>query len=273
MTFRSNLHSHSVFSDGANTLEEMVLAAVGKGFVSLGISEHAWASYDSDCCIGQELIPVYLREMAALKKRYAGQIELYTGFESDYYHPAAKDGLDFTIGSVHYLRDEKSGAYYTVDHLPELFELARDRVAGGDIRRMVALYYSLVTDMAVRYRPDILGHIDLVTKLNRDGCYFDEDSGWYRQLTAETAAKIAASGCIVEVNTGGIYRGFRTRPYPSAPFLVQLRKQGAAVTISSDAHCADALDFWFLEAARLLKETGFTTVKRMQKGSFVDVPL
>lgn len=273
MNFRSNLHSHSKFSDGANTLEEMVQAAIGKGFISLGLSEHAWTAYDSDCCIKQELVPVYLAEMAALKEKYTGQIELYTGFESDYYFPAPKEGLDFTIGSVHYLWDEEKDAYYTVDYLPKQLALARDRVAGGDIRRMLELYYSLVTDMAAAYHPDILGHIDLVTKLNRNGCYFDENSGWYRQLVSETAAKIAASGCIVEVNTGGIYRGYKTRPYPSDFFLEQLRQQGAAVTISADAHCADALDFWFSEAAQLLKSIGFTTVKRMQQGSFIDIPL
>ena len=38
---RSNYHTHTVFSDGANTPEEMVLAAIDLGLESIGFSDHS----------------------------------------------------------------------------------------------------------------------------------------------------------------------------------------------------------------------------------------
>ena len=42
----SDLHTHTVFSDGANTMEEMVRAAVERNFVSIGISDHSYTAFD-----------------------------------------------------------------------------------------------------------------------------------------------------------------------------------------------------------------------------------
>lgn len=271
MPIRSNLHTHSQFSDGKAAAEEFVLLAIQKGFVSLGFSEHGYAPYDPECCIKKANIPLYLAEMVRLKNKYSGVIELYTGFESDYFCPA--DKLDFSIGSVHYLKDEETEKYYAVDYRPQLFEQALHHVAGGDIRALVQLYYSQVADMAEQYRPDILGHLDLITRLNGQGRYFDPDSGWYNGIVAQTTERIAKTGCIVEVNTGGIYRGGLSQPYPSASILAQLRELAVPVTISSDAHEPAGLDFYFAEAATLLKKTGYTAVKQLQGGKFVDVEL
>ena len=40
MTQDFTLHCHTTFSDGKNTLEEMVVAAKKKGFGKIGISDH-----------------------------------------------------------------------------------------------------------------------------------------------------------------------------------------------------------------------------------------
>lgn len=270
---QSNIHTHSRYSDGANTLEELVWAALDKGFVSLGFSEHAWAPYDGDVCIKKEDVPLYLAEAARLKAEYAGRIELYVGFEVDCYEHTPKAGLDFTIGSVHYLYDAAADAYYTIDYQPEQFEKARDRIAGGDVRELLRLYYGEVIRLTEEYRPDIVGHLDLITKLNGRHHYFDETSAWYRALVEDTARRLAAAGVIVEVNTGGIARGYKTEPYPSREFLALFRELGVPVLLSSDAHAAANLDFWFDESAALLREVGYRSAKRLEGGRFVDVEL
>lgn len=268
----SNLHCHSRFSDGKDSLEEMVQYALDKGFVSLGFSEHAFTPYDSDCCITQEDMPRYFAEIQRLRGVYGHRIELYTGLELDYFQPTSRDGLDFVIGSTHYLRSAQ-GNYYNVDHIPQVFEAAVEEVAGGNIQAMVRQYYRQVVDLAEQWRPDVLGHIDLIAKLNRDCRYYDPTSPWYRQLIQDVADRIAASGCIVEVNTGGMFRGYTTEPYPSPEFLGYLHARGVPVTISSDAHTAASLDFAFDQMAELLQQVGYRQVKILQKGSFVDVDL
>lgn len=46
-----DLHTHTTFSDGRNTPEEMVLSAIGMGMSTLGISDHSYTSFDESYCI------------------------------------------------------------------------------------------------------------------------------------------------------------------------------------------------------------------------------
>lgn len=270
---RSNIHCHTRFSDGQCTMEEMVQSAVRKGFVSLGFSEHAWAPYDGVVCIKQEDLPRYHSEFARLREQYAGQIELYLGLETDCYHVTPRDGLDYLIGAAHYLYDAGADAYYTVDYQPESFEKARDLIAGGDVREMLRLYFDHLLTYVERNGTEIIGHLDLVTKLNDRHHYFDQQSAWYRRLIGEVADRAAASGRIVEVNTGGIARGYKTEPYPSRELLGLLRELNVPVLLSSDAHSAENLDFWFDEAEDLLRKAGYRAVKQLRGGAFVDTEL
>lgn len=273
MPFASNIHTHTTFGDGLNTAEEMVLAALEKGFVSLGFSEHAPAPYDPDCAIPPENVAAYFSEIARLKEACADRLEIYQGMESDALCPFDKARLDYSIGSVHYLPDPETGEYYCVDYLPEIFGKAVERIGGGDVREVLRRYYGLVEEMLETYRPDILGHMDLPVKLNKNGRFFDEDSRWYKKLVESAAEKAAASGCIVEVNTGGIARGYRSEPYPSVYILSILRDLKVPVTITSDAHESACLDYHFDETIALLRDLGFRSIKRLHGGHFAYVEL
>ena len=271
MAFLSNLHTHTTHSDGTGSCEEYVRAAIAKGFVSIGFSDHAPTAFDLSYCMQRESIPAYLQEIRALRQKYAGQIEVYAGLESDWGEPVAdRSGLDYVIGSVHYVRDAKTGEYHTIDYLHEQFAHAVESLG---IRPMIQMYYDDVARTAEEYKPDILGHIDLICKLNADNRYFDPESAWYRELSLAAAERIAKTGVIVEVNTGAISRRYKTEPYP-APFLLRaLCRQGVPVTLSSDCHSVDALDCAFDTSLKLLADCGYRTIKQMQGGCFVDVPL
>jgi histidinol-phosphatase (PHP family) len=92
---------------------------------------------------------------------------------------------------------------------------------------------------------DVVGHPDLVRKFNRRHPYFDETAPWYAQELEATAAAFAASGKIVEVNTGAISRGWMDDAYPSADFRARLRARGVPFLLSADAHAAAAIDCAF----------------------------
>ncbi|HIZ55853.1 MAG TPA: hypothetical protein H9671_06570, partial [Firmicutes bacterium] len=59
MEFLSNLHTHSCFSDGRDTPEEIVREALRKGFISLGFSDHSPTPYFSDCNMPEERTEAY----------------------------------------------------------------------------------------------------------------------------------------------------------------------------------------------------------------------
>ncbi len=271
--FKQSLHTHTIFSDGKDTAEEMVVAAIKAGFSSLGFSDHAYAPYDSDCCMKKENLAVYLAEIASLKKKYVEEIEIFCGLECDRYHPSEKTNLDYAIGSVHYVFCEASGEYFPIDFKPEILEDAIQKVSNGDIKDFIRKYYNNVVNFAETYRPNIIGHFDLIRRLNSDNRFFDPESAWYQQIVDSAIEKIAGTSCIVEVNTGGMRRGGLIEPYPSSNILSKMCDAKIPVTISSDAHDAQILDFWFDEAGDLLRKIGFKRIKHLTANGFVDVEL
>ena len=88
---RTELHCHTVYCDGKNTPEEMVLAAIGKGFRRLGFSGHSETLFDLSYCMTAEKTAAYQKEVARLKKKYADRLAIFLGVEQDYYSAAPTD--------------------------------------------------------------------------------------------------------------------------------------------------------------------------------------
>ena len=80
----SDLHVHTIFSDGKNTPEEMVRAAISKGMTKIGFSDHSYTSYDESYCMSREGTAVYRKVIAGLKEKYRDQIEILCGIEQDF---------------------------------------------------------------------------------------------------------------------------------------------------------------------------------------------
>ena len=99
--------------------------------------------------------------------------------------------------------------------------------------------------MVANFDFDVIGHLDLVRKFNVKHPYFDEKADWYREEIGKTAAEVAKSGKIAEVNTGAIARGWLDDAYPSKEFRQMLRERGVKFILSSDAHTAEGIDCAF----------------------------
>ena len=69
MKILSDMHTHTTFCDGANTVEEMVQQAIKLGFVSIGFSIHGWQPW--------EVVPVTLEKEAKYREEIMGLLEIY----------------------------------------------------------------------------------------------------------------------------------------------------------------------------------------------------
>lgn len=215
----------------------------------------------------------YVRTLRALQRQYAGRLRIAVGMEQDYFAPVQnRAALDYIIGSVHYLRDD-AGRYYAVDGAPEELDACVAQMCGGDAMAMVRAYYALVVENVRRFRPEVVGHFDLVKKNNRGGRLFDENDPAYRAAALEALAACADTGAVFELNTGGIFRGACDAPYPSRFLLEALCARGARVTVNADAHCTEALRYGFDEALALLREIGFARVTVLENGALAERPL
>lgn len=270
MTVKSNLHTHTNFSDGANSPEEMVQAAIQKGFHTLGFSEHGHADHDS-VSMPIEMEPLYRSEICRLKEKYAGQISLLLGYEHDYYSPLNVSEYDYFIESVHAL--DVQGEKILVDYSREYMLDAIEKYFGGDPYAMCREYFRTVAESCCNNEALIMGHVELIMKFNENRDIFDDENPNYLKYAYEMLDHVVKSGCLVEVNTGAISRGYRKAPYPGTCLLKKLRTMGGRIIITSDCHNADWLDCGFEQAAQISKACGFQTAWMMQGKHLVEYEL
>jgi histidinol-phosphatase (PHP family) len=260
-----NYHTHSRYDDGHGELEEYVVAAIDKGFRYLGFSGHAPMPVAADWLMTEPSLSRYLEDYRPLPARYAGRITLLLGLEVDYLPGVSSPrsariaslGLDYVLGSVHFVRTPTGGQAWTVDG--DAAELDRGLAAdfAGQMEGAVVEYYRRVAEMVRVSPPDIVGHFDLVKKNNRGESRFAESSPWYQAAVRGALDAVAASGCVVEVNTGGIIRGTMDTVYPSPWILTECRERGIRVVVNADAHRPEHMDGHFGKAFGLLREAGF----------------
>lgn len=273
-----NYHSHSLYCDGKAAPEEYVIQAVKNGFPAWGYSSHAPVPFASTWNMPVEKLPRYLDEIIAIKAAYAGKIQVYVGLETDYIEGVCNlrnsglmdKPLDYRIGSVHYLGPFPDGTHFCFDGPPEAFFKGIEEVYQNDFRRAVTLYFHAVMRMAEVDNPDIIGHLDKIKMHNTVKPYIRESDKWYQNLVEETLEVIKQKGCIVEVNTRGLYKHNPPLLYPGAGILKRLRQKKIPVTLNADAHHPDEITSGFTQTAALLLETGFTTLRVLLDGKWQD---
>ncbi|MFO0879231.1 MAG: DNA polymerase/3'-5' exonuclease PolX [Gemmataceae bacterium] len=195
-------HNHTTYSDGANTLEEMALAAQHLGLKYLGIGDHS-----QSLTIANGLSPARVRqqhrEIDALNKRLKG-IHLFKGTECDIL-------LD---GSLDYDEELLTSFDYVVASVHTHFQLPREQQTERIIR---AIRHPLVT---------MLGHSTGRLLLRREGYQVDLEA------ILEAAA---ASGCMIEINADP------HRLDLDWVHCKRARAMGVTLVINPDAHSTHGL--------------------------------
>ena len=271
MKFLQNLHTHSVFCDGADTPEEMVEAALEKGFFSIGFSGHSYMSYSPMFAKAGDKTAAYKKEISRLKEAYKDQIQIYCGLEVDLYSEVELSGYDYLIGSVHYLKFGEQILGF--DRSLEATEAYIRDHFGGDGLRFARQYFETLCQLPEKGAFDILGHFDLITKNNEMGRLMDTASRDYLRAGFEAIHTLKDTIPLFEINTGAIARGYRSSPYPQTEFLREFHDCGFGAVITSDCHDKNRIDCHFGEAVRLLRDTGFSTKWILTDDGFKEVPL
>ena len=233
--YQCSIHTHTTLCDGKGTPEEMAASAYASGVLYYGFSGHSFSPNPDD--FGYNLPPdtsEYRRKVLALREEYAGRMEILLGIEWDSWTEGDPEGYDYWIGSAHAIWDA-AGNYYAVDNTPEILRECLDKVFGGDALALAEEYYREVAKMAAR-KPDILGHIDLVTTYNERHAFLDEANPRYRRAALDALHSVDVSATLLEINTGAMSRGWRTTPYPAPFILEEWRRMGGKIIITADTH-------------------------------------
>ncbi len=268
----SSVHVHSKLCDGKNTLDEMAVTAWRAGLKTLGFSGHSHTPCDIEYCMTQSRTALYKAQVAKLKERYAGKLDILCGLEWDLYSDDDPTAYDYFIGSAHYVRGPKTGRYYEIDFREADLAACIQDDFDGDGLAVVEAYFDNVRQVA-EHKPTILGHFDLIKKINKGNKFFDENSPRYAAAARIALEAAAANGCVLEVNTSSVYRGYREDFFPGEDILRAWKEMGGEVIITADAHEAKALTFGFDEAAAMLKKLGYDHVQVLGKDGFTPCEL
>jgi HisJ family histidinol phosphate phosphatase len=97
----SDLHNHSIFSDGINTCEELIEQAISLGLQRIGLVDHVWRK--------SEWVIDFIDSTNRLKEKYEGVIQIVTGLEAKALTCAGevdlndkwRDKVDYILGAIH----------------------------------------------------------------------------------------------------------------------------------------------------------------------------
>lgn len=271
---KSNCHTHTLFCDGSNTAQEMVEEAIKQQFFSLGFSVHSPMNFENDYAIKKESLNEYFKTIEALKDKYKDKIEIFNGIELDAdFEGVDPSKFDFVIASVHQIHC--GDKIYSVDYTAEELKRCAENEFDGSFNALAKAYYSSVAKFVCSVKPDVVGHFDLIGKFNESGQLFDNRSMEYKLITKTYLDKICyeCPQTIFEVNTGAMFRLKNKKPYPQKFILKHLKNRNMKITITSDAHCTDAMSYGFEEAVQYCKDCGFETAYALKDGKFTEFKL
>jgi len=104
---KGDLHMHTVYTDGANKPEEMIKAAIAKGYQYMAITDHSKSTYIAGG-MDDKTIKKYIVDLTKLKKKYSKKIKVLIGSEVDILADGRLDysddilkKLDWVVASVH----------------------------------------------------------------------------------------------------------------------------------------------------------------------------
>jgi histidinol-phosphatase (PHP family) len=246
--------------------EAYVDAALVAGLTEYGISDHAPQVPEpfDDWRMKLAELPEYLSWIEQARTRAAGRIPVRAGLECDWL-PGAGDWIadlasrhewDYLIGSVHYL------GHWDFDNPKWL-----GRWSETDVDSVWTAYWETYAKMADSGLFDILGHPDLVKKFSHI------PGGDLDRFYEPVIDAIAASGCVIELNTAGWHKPC-AEAYPAPRFLELACSAGIGLVISSDSHAPHEVARDFPQAIALAKAAGYyETVlfeKRRRRSELLD---
>jgi histidinol-phosphatase (PHP family) len=272
----TNYHIHSIYCDGQDDLESIVIEAIHRGFKAIGFSSHCPMPVENHYTMKYEKLAQYCQEVRILKSKYSKLIQIYLGLEIDFIEnvisPASPivlfQQLDFTIGTVHFLWGKDGNKVYQLNTNTDAFLKTVKEGFHSNPASLIRTYFASIRRMVETSKPTIVGHLDLIKVHNNGYVVFDADTDFYQAEVENTLRVIKANNSILEVNTRGFYKGSSNEFSPAAGILKKALELNIPVTVNTDAHSKNEIDSALSNAYEYLREIGFTSAYALIDGSW-----
>lgn len=257
-------HNHTNFSDGKNSLEEMVVQAKKIGFCEMGISDHlivhknieqspSWPMmvarsdshiYQRDFRKNLSAFQKHCEEIRQMSKKE--NIKLYVGFEVDFF---TYDGwleefkeflsqldYDYLISGNHFLFDESGETIYNIHKSVSEF------LSFEQTRKLVSQHFINIRKSIKSGLFAFLAHMDYVRKMGNQYCNTTD----YLEEKISVLDALQKNSVGMEISTKGLRK--ISDFYPCAEILDAAAERNIGIVISDDAHRTSELGIDFDKA-------------------------
>lgn len=261
-------HSGQFCSHAGDLLEDIIIKYIDLGFTRVGITEHIPPAhedfvYPDEKKLGltvddlQKRFKAYFQTLRTLQKKYASQIRIFAGMETETYtgYAAHVKNLihgftpDYIVGSVHHVND------VCFDYSREDYDRAVSLC--GSPEALYERYFDLQQDMILTLKPFLVGHFDMVR-------IFDPDYE-KRLLTPSIREKILRNlklikslNLVLDFNLRPLKRGEK-EPYITASIRKTAKDMGIPLVPGDDSHGVAEVGGHVEKAINILTAEGFST--------------
>lgn len=206
-----DLHVHSIFSDGAQSVDEILEIANGKGYV-VGIADHA---SPEDKIVNDVHLLAYLDALERYPVYRSVEMDVELGCDLS---AGALSRLDYVVVGIHFLTLRGVQAFFwdPLAILPDPEEVVEGYVATAE-RAMATM------------RMEIFAHPTLLPLALRA----DADALWTKPRVQRLVRAAVANHVALEIS--GHWQ------VPNTSVIEEAVRQGAALSLGSDGHGADSM--------------------------------
>lgn len=275
-------HTHTQFSvDSEADINAMAAKAAQLGLAAYAITDHCECNcwYDADYYGGSVLSDDFgygkdfensVNAITELKNKFGNSLNLICGTEmGQAMHDVeiaerivSDSRLDFVIGSVHQIKNEKDFAFINYSDY-----------SMSDIYNLLERYFKEIYELSRWGKFDILGHLTYTLRYIKGSFGIDADISRFDDLIAESFRELIAKDKGIEINTSGLRQSYG-ETFPSLKYIRLFRELGGELlSIGSDAHTVEDLGKGIADGVRLAAEAGFTKLCYFKNRKPVFIPI
>ncbi len=255
MTMLVDCHSHTTYSDGASTLEEMVSAAEACGCEVFCTTDHLTMPEEldpgSEVGVAEVDLPKLAADFALAREAHPG-IELVRGFECDWYEGCEENTLRWSQGATFLLCGVHKVDLRDIDWAEDMG--IWEELGPDELWRRYADTWCRACESSLPFGS--MAHPDLPRRFENEGYAPTIDLA---PIFTQMATCAHDTGRRIEVSTAGLRKSVRGY-YPCPQLLAEFFRAEVPITVGSDAHHAMDACWGIRDAYAYAHATGYRTM-------------
>lgn len=261
----ADIHTHTDYFHGQNTVQEMYHAAVNCNLQYYGFSEHTPLPEGFSCALYREgdmhaAFDNYIHDVLALKEKVREHNqtalsripEVLLGMELDFTpcdytymdNLIASYPFDYVIGTIHYIGEQSIGRWNA------------EEASQKEKFAFFESYYECTVQLAKYGKTDIIAHPDFVKIHCINDFHAWLETKQAQECLHETCKVLKDTGMVLEVSTGGLIKACN-EIHPAPQIMKLFADYQIPISFASDTHEIHTVAYKFDNLALFARKYGY----------------